>query len=223
MDFRHEWKHEITYGDMLALQARLRAVIPWDSHGADGTYQVRSLYFDNLWDKALQEKLSGISRREKFRIRCYNQDRSLILLEKKSKVNQLCSKEKTVLSQKEAEEILQGGGEALAESEKPLVQELYRKMKTEGLRPKTIVDYTREAFVYGPGNVRVTLDRDIRTGMQRTDFLNPGCVTVPAGDAPVILEVKWDAYLPSLITDLVQLPGRHRAAFSKYAACRLYG
>ena len=96
-------------------------------------------------------------------------------------------------------------------------------MQTQVLRPKTIVDYTREPFVYGPGNVRVTLDYDIRTGLNCTDFLNPDCVTIPAGNAPIILEVKWDEYLPSVIRDAVQLNGRRTSAFSKYAICRIYG
>lgn len=85
------------------------------------------------------------------------------------------------------------------------------------------MDYTREPFVYGPGNVRVTLDYDIRTGLGGTDFLDPDCVTIPAARAPVILEVKWDAFLPSLIRDIVQIPGTRTSAFSKYAACRIYG
>lgn len=91
------------------------------------------------------------------------------------------------------------------------------------LRPKTIVDYTREPFVFSAGNVRVTIDYDIRTGMSSTDFLNPRCVTVPAGDAPIILEVKWDEYLPDVIRDVVQLPNCRSGAFSKYVACRIYG
>ena len=68
----------------------------------------------------------------------------------------------------------------------------------------------------------MTLDYDIRTGLGCTDFLNPDCVTIPAGDSPVILEVKWDAFLPDIIRDAVQLSGRRSAAFSKYAVCRIY-
>ena len=87
----------------------------------------------------------------------------------------------------------------------------------------TIDDYTREPFIIGPGNVRVTLDYDIRTGLKSTDFLNPECVTIPAGDAPIILEVKWDAFLPDIIRDAVQLKGCRVGAFSKYGQCRIYG
>ena len=178
------------------------------------------MYFDNLQDKALLEKLNGVNMREKFRVRYYNGDTSFILLEKKSKMNGLCHKEQTQLSAAETQAISDCNMDRLRESAKPLVQELYLKIQTQGLQPKTIVDYTREAFVYAPGNVRVTLDYNIRTG---TDFLKKTCVTIPAGNAPVILEVKWDEFLPSVIRDIVQLNGRHSSAFSKYAACRIYG
>ena len=161
--------------------------------------------------------------REKFRIRYYNGDLSFIQLEKKSKINGLCAKEQQTITLEEAKLIANGDLEDLVRTEKPLLRELALKMHIQGIRPKTIVDYTREPFVYAPGNVRVTLDYNIRTGLAGTDFLNPDCVTIPAGDTSVILEVKWDAFLPSLIRDIVQLPGIRTTAFSKYAACRIYG
>ena len=171
----------------------------------------------------LREKLDGVNIREKFRIRYYNGDTSLIRLEKKSKWNGLGSKQSDTLTRDEAQSVVDGELDWMPVSDRPLVQELYSKMKAQGLRPKTIVDYTREPFVYAPGNVRVTLDFNIRTGLNCTDFLNLNCVTIPARDAPVILEVKWDTFLPDIIRDAVQLEGRHTAAFSKYAACRIYG
>ena len=84
MKFRHELKQEITYADMLVLRQRLKTVMQKDSHATDGRYEIRSLYFDNLNDKALREKIDGVNVREKFRIRYYNGDTSLINLEKKS-------------------------------------------------------------------------------------------------------------------------------------------
>ena len=223
MDFRHEWKHEINYTDLLVLRQRLQAVMQPDPHAVGGSYFIRSLYFDNLADKALREKIDGVNRREKFRIRYYNRDTSLIHLEKKSKWNGLGNKQGAVMTVQESQAIVDGDWEWMLDSGKPLVQELYSKILSQGLRPKTIVDYTREPFIYAPGNVRVTLDYDIRTGLNCTDFLNPDCVTIPAGNSPIILEVKWDEYLPSVIRDIVQLDGRHTAAFSKYAVCRIYG
>ena len=106
--------------------------------------------------------------------------------------------------------------------DRPLVRELYCRMRDQGLAPRTIVDYTREPFVFPAGNVRVTLDYDIRTGLCSTDFLNPDTPTVPIVDNPIILEVKWDHFLPDIIRDAVHLENRRAAAFSKYAACRAY-
>jgi len=222
MKYRHEWKIEINHSDLIALRQRLRAVLQIDPHAVNGAYQIRSLYFDDPADTALREKLDGVNRREKFRIRFYNQDLSLIHLEKKSKCNGLCSKDSADLTPAEAQSIADGDWDWMTQADRPLVRELYVKMKTQGLRPRTIVDYTREPFIYSPGNVRVTLDHEIRTGLGCTDFLNPNCVTVPANRA-VILEVKWDEYLPEVIQCIIQLSGRRPAAFSKYAACRIYG
>lgn len=223
MQFRHEWKHEINVSDMIAIRQRIGCVAKQDEHALDGKYAVRSLYFDNHMDKALREKLDGVNMREKFRLRLYNGDDTLIRLEKKSKWNSLCSKEQEILSRRDAESILSGASQLLPIHGGSLCEELSLKMRSQGLMPKTIVEYTREVFVYAPGNVRVTLDYNIRTGLGGTDFLNPNCILVPAGDAPVILEVKWDAFLPQIIRDAVQLDGRRAGAFSKYAACRIYG
>lgn len=221
--YRHEWKHELNMSDMISIRQRLRAVASADPHAKDGKYLIRSLYFDNLTDKALREKIDGVNMREKFRIRYYNLDPSFIHLEKKSKRSGLGTKYSALLTADEAQKIVDGDIGWMMDSGRELVQELYLKMRYQGLRPMTIVDYEREPFIYRPGNVRVTFDYNIRTGMGRTDFLNPDCVMVPAGDAPILMEVKWDEFLPSVIRDCVQVPGRRVMAFSKYAQCRVYG
>ena len=227
--YRHEQKIEISYGDLLALRSRLQAVLKPDSHATNGRYIIRSLYFDNDRNKALREKLDGVNKREKFRLRCYNRDMDFIRLEKKSKINGLCSKESVRLTKAQVEVLLVGKELNVATQATddgltaPLTREFISKIHSQGLRPKTLVEYTREAYIYAPGNVRVTLDYNLRTGLAGTDFLNPDCIMIPAKDSPAILEVKWDEYLPDIIRDLVQLSGRRAAAFSKYAACRVYG
>ncbi len=223
MQYRHEWKHEISASDLITLRQRMRAVAKSDPHAIDGRYQIRSLYFDNLSDKALREKLDGVSRREKFRIRFYNGDTSVIHLEKKSKVGCLGTKASASLTAEQAQAIAEGDLDWMRESPQPLIRELYGKMVTQGLRGKTIVDYQREPYLYGPGNVRVTFDYNIRTGWDVKHFLRADCITIPAGEAPILLEVKWDNWLPGCIRDAVQLEGRRATAFSKYAQCRIYG
>lgn len=247
MQFRHEYKHYLNYSDYLVTRNRLRAVMKTDPYaGKDGFYQIRSLYFDNASDKALQEKISGLSEREKFRIRCYGKkeeqrrekgrqdfdsvmdwkiapEYSFIRLEKKVKKGGLGYKVSAPLSYEETEKILHGEYNWMAESREGLIIELYSKMKMQGLRPKTIVDYTREPYVYPAGNVRVTLDYDIRTGVLEKNMLSQDILTVPASPGMVILEVKYDNFLPDMIRDVVQQKYREEGAFSKYEACRRFG
>ena len=219
---RHEWKHVITPADKAEIMARLRVFCSPDEHYGDESYRIRSLYFDNVYDKALAERLDGHLRREKFRIRYYNNDDSYIMLEKKSKFNQLCGKESFRLTRQEVERLLAGDASWLLEKESSLCSEFYSKIRSQMLRPKVIVDYSRRAFVYGPGNTRITIDEDVRTGLSSLDFFNPELVLVPADvRRPIILEVKYDEYMPDLIRQAVQLKDRRTTNFSKYAAARL--
>lgn len=220
---RHELKHRINFADDFELCNRLRKMFPHDSNAdSHGIYRVSSLYFDTPYDKALREKIDGVNRREKFRLRYYNDDTSFIRLEKKFKINGLCGKYSARLTTEQVRLLLQGDIGFLLESDNPLLPELYSKMKGQLLRPKTIVTYDREAFLYEPGNVRITIDRNLRTGMNYTDFLNPKLHHMDISGNIAILEVKYDAFLPEIVRLAVQTPNRHAAAFSKYAACRQF-
>lgn len=223
--FRNEIKHRINLYDSIMLRKRLKAVLKIDRYArADGTYRVRSLYFDNADDKALREKYNGLNHREKFRIRYYNEDTNFLRLEKKSKDNGLCQKISVPLKKEECIQLLHGDTTWMPSSEKALVLELYAKMKSQQLRPRTVVDYQREAFFHAAGNVRLTIDSDLRTGICAIDFLSrdlPIVRTEP--EVLALLEVKYDEFLPDFIADLVQVQNRMSAPFSKYTACRIYG
>ena len=220
--FRHEWKHLITWEDMLLLRTRLKAVAKADVHSVDGKYHIRSLYFDNYADRVLREKIDGVNVREKYRIRYYNGDPSVIFLEKKCKQNGLGYKLQARLSAAEARAITDGNVSWMKDTHDGLITQFYSAICSQGLRPKTIVDYIREPYTYEPGNVRVTLDYDIRTGLNCVDFLNPDCIMIPAGDE-IVLEVKWDEFLPSVIRSVVQLDDARTTSFSKNQACRRFG
>lgn len=220
MKFRHEYKHEINTADIFLLKTRLNAVAKHDAHAnADGTYFIKSLYFDNYNDKALREKVDGVDKREKFRIRYYGTDTSFIRLEKKSKINGLCNKISCAITDDECRKIIDGDINFMLGSDRELMHELYAKMKFRLLKPKCVVAYTRECFVYPPGNVRVTIDSDICGSNNVSEFLNPNLQFLRLFHG-TILEVKWDEYLPGIIRDCVQLNSRHSGAFSKYAAVR---
>ncbi len=217
---RHEYKHPINRSDMIQLRQRLSAITQRDPHAdEDGTYVVKSLYFDNYMDKALKEKCDGLLNREKFRIRYYNNDTSFIRLEKKSKAGGMCFKESVRLTEEECQRILKGDTKFLRVSENNLMREFYAKMRYQLLKPKCIVAYRRESFVYGPGNVRITLDSDIGKSTNVLGFLNEDIVFVKPSVGSV-LEVKYDEFLPQVIRNAVGMQSRRATAFSKYAAMR---
>jgi len=223
--YRHEIKHYINAHDCSILRSKLKHVMNLDSHaGPDGNYLIRSLYFETPDDKALMEKITGVDNREKFRIRLYNNDHSYIKLEKKSKINGLTAKQSAKLTKEQCRDILEGDIEWMKDSEKPVLNELYYKMKHQQLKPRTIVDYLREAYVLKAGNVRVTMDKSIRTGLQSTDLLDINLPVVETLDRRIaVLEVKYDEFLPEIISDIIQLGERHKLSVSKYALCRMYG
>ena len=219
--FRHELKQMINRGDDHILASRLRHIFRRDGNsGADGTYKVTSLYFDTPEDLALRQKTDGTDRREKFRLRYYGNDMSFIRLEKKIKINGLCAKYAARLTCGQAAMILEGDHGFLLRSGDPLMMEFYSKIRGQRLRPAAMVVYDREAFVFGPANVRVTLDRNIRAGYSPEAFLNGG---PPADDTGLtVLEIKYDEFLPDIVRMAVQVPGRKTQSYSKYAACRKY-
>ena len=217
--YRHEHKYAIDYLNYLALRQKLSCVMHPDAHAdAEGKYLITSLYFDNCFDKALKEKLHGVNLREKFRLRYYNGCLGTIYLEKKQKINGLCLKNSVPVCYADCVKIIDRKHSHLITSDIPLIAELGFKMQTQLLRPRSVVRYRREAFTYTPGNVRVTFDSEISTGLSPDWFFQ----TTPAPlETPVmIMEIKYDEFLPEIIRHVVQPHCTRLQAFSKYASCR---
>lgn len=223
-EYRHEYKFLINEADAAALRSRLTAFMRRDAFHMEsgGRYTVRSLYFDNASDQALREKLDGVDEREKFRIRCYDEDSSFIRLEKKGKKHGLCRKVSAPMTREEVEALIAGDTAFLRAAPHPLLNELAFKMTTLQLRPRALVIYDREAYAYPAGNVRVTFDSFVRSGLNETDLFNYKLPLVRVLPAPyTILEVKFDEYLPDMVRTLCCLDARVPCACSKYALCRI--
>ncbi|MGN1345919.1 MAG: polyphosphate polymerase domain-containing protein [Eubacteriales bacterium] len=220
--YRHEYKYPINAGDCEILRRRLGKVMRLDPHtGSEGTYMIRSLYFDNAYDKALFEKISGTNPRAKFRIRIYNGSDSVITLEKKVKAGELTQKLQAKITREECDKITSGDIDWMLKDGRGVVAELYAQMKGCALRPKVIVEYTRTPFIYDAGNVRVTLDCNIRSGVFSTDLFHPVSL-VPTGDMDV-LEIKYDRFLPDVVKMAVYPITYGRESMSKYEVCRKFG
>lgn len=222
---RSELKFGITYVDYQLLRMKLRHVMKLDKNARiNGRYLIRSCYFDNVDNRVMNEKKEGFLNRDKYRVRIYNKSDAIIHLERKSKRNNQTFKSKCMLTKQEFERMRRYDFEWMANDERSLIQDLYKDSKLYQLKPMTVVDYEREAYVYEHGNVRVTFDCKVQSSLRNTDMFNKNLPMVDVLERnEVILEVKYDDYLPTVIKMLLQGIHTRHEAYSKYQLSRMYG
>lgn len=223
MTFRHELKYYINYRDYILLRNTLKALLPLDRFaGPNGEYHIRSLYFDDVYETALADKVAGSDFRSKFRIRIYNHSDSTIKFEKKIKRGQYIAKQSINLGRDECDSLIAGDFSVLEGRREPLAEEIYIQMKNNCLRPRVIVDYLREAYVSPVESVRITFDKDLKAGLQHDDIFDAHVPTMPIFDSGVmVLEVKFNKYLPPHIKGVLNgINAAERNAISKYVLCR---
>lgn len=224
---RHELKFFITDGQYHVLSTMLKNVLHPDPNGDENNqYHIRSLYFDTVFDDALNEKISGVANRNKYRIRIYNFSDKIIRLECKSKFRDLISKRSVAISRDLAEQLISADPTGLESTASGLVSDVFREMRTNLLHPVVIVDYLREAYLHPVEDVRITFDRQLRSGLNSIDMFNPHVPTVPPFDhEEIILEVKYNRQLPTYISHILSYAlrdGAVQSAISKYVHCRRF-
>lgn len=220
---RHEYKYFINYHEYTYLKARLEGIMPYDVNSGPDGYHIRSLYFDDIYNTALLEKQSGVQFRQKYRVRIYNKRDNHIRLERKEKYSDYISKQSLKLSKEQFYDLIDGENIGfLLESGKEMPGQMFWHMRTRGLAPAVIVDYHRQVFVCNEGNVRITFDMDLEAGIDTPDIFSPDLTLVRAFQpGTLILEVKYDDYLPDYIHRALQIQSHKKEAISKYVYCRL--
>ena len=222
---RSEMKFGITYVDYQILRMKLRHIMQLDPHAkVNGRYLIRSCYFDNVDNKVMNEKKEGFLNRDKYRVRIYNKSDDVIHLERKSKRDNQTFKSKCVLTKREFERMRQYDFAWMKADERSLIRDLHKDIQLYQLKPMTVVDYEREAYLYAHGNVRITFDCKVQTSLRNTDMFNKKLPMVDVLEPnEVILEVKYDEYLPTVIKMLLQGIHTRHEAYSKYQLSRMYG
>ena len=218
--FRHEYKYLISKSAAELLKRRLPGVMARDPHaGPDGQYTIRSLYFDDPHFAAYEEKMSGVSDRAKYRIRYYNYDTSVIRLEKKEKHRDLTRKTGQSISLPEANALQACQWDTVTCTRGSLLEEL-RYQVAAGLRPAILVDYDRTPFVCNAGQTRITLDENIRTRPYCPNLTASEKAMVPVLEPDqVVLEVKFNDFLPGYLSDALSDIPKVSMAISKYVLC----
>ncbi len=230
---RHELKYSVSYADYLELRSRAMCFMRHDENGTDGRYFIRSLYLDDIYLADYHQKNAGLTRRRKYRIRIYDYSPDVIKFEIKDKFDSYISKKSSVITREQCDSIIRGDfgfvGDMMlhdrACAELPQNRALrmgYIDCACRILRPQVVVDYDREVFICDEGNVRMTFDMNLRAGQGTGDIFDRHLPTVPAYDSgKMILEVKYDDYLPSFIRRLLRSKklSLWQSAESKYSFC----
>lgn len=219
--YRVEDKFFCNAQEMYCLQKRLSCVLQSDSNeNSVAGYSVSSLYFDDLRESCLMDTVEGNRIRRKYRIRIYNHSMDVIKLEVKEKLNNRVSKKSKNITKEELQRLVCGECiESLPTLEDPAT--LFNlAIQFNGLRPRVIVTYERKAFVYGPGNVRITLDRNIRSSSNVLHFGKKEISYDFLRGQDEILEIKYDEFMPQFLLQVLELGNMQQMSYSKYQLCR---
>ncbi len=216
---RNELKYYINSADAMVLKSRLSHVLCSDSFTVgDKGYFVSSLYFEDPLLSSYWDKVNGIEKRIKYRIRYYNNDTGFLRLEKKEKCGQLIGKSSEALTLSEANMFCTNPfpSETVVS---PLKNEFLFKTRREGFRPAVYVDYYRTAFCYPSGHVRITLDSDLKACRYQDGFSKKSLMMSAMDMNETILEIKFDSFLPPFISELLEDIPKNHSAISKFCKC----
>lgn len=203
------------------LQRRLDGVLEADGNESTKKgYQVVSLYFDDLADSCLHETQGGCNRRLKYRIRLYDHSLNRIQLEVKEKRGSRVLKRVRPITEQEMHLLMRGQCIAVSASTEDPACLFNLAIRTKVLRPKVIVAYERKAYVYTPGNVRITFDRNIRAGRRIEEFGLERVSYDTLHGLNAVLEIKYDELLPEFIRQLLEQDSLRQTSCSKYRLCR---
>ncbi len=222
--YRQEKKYWVNQADMARLSARLAQVMLQDEHNGAQGYWIRSLYFDTLDDGDYREKLDGVEKRRKLRLRIYDTAAQFAMLEMKQKEGAYQKKRSLRVTREQAREMIAGRYDCLLKYDEPFACECYGLMHRQCYRPKAVVDYQRRAFIAKENKIRVTFDHQIRATEAAFDLFSPRLNTYPVLDPfNGVLEVKYNGFLLSYIKDAVNGADRSELSMSKYCLARSAG
>ena len=218
---RQEKKFAIHTVDSLLLQSRLGAVMHGDVHNGAQGYLIRSLYFDTPDDQDFHDKADGLELRRKIRLRSYSPQADFAMLEMKQKEGPYQRKRSLRLTREDARQLCQGDYRPLQKYKDPFAAECYGLMHCRCYRPKTVVEYRRQAYVAKENRIRITFDSRIVATESRFALFDPKLPMYPVMDPfNLVLEVKYNGFLLSYIKDLLDQVERSELSVSKYCLAR---
>ena len=220
---RKELKYYIPYAQYFALSHLLSKFLKQDSHNIQGKgYPVRSLYFDTIENRSYEEKAAGLEERTKYRLRIYGFDDAQVKFEVKRKFNDVVLKETAFISREDAKQIQSRNYEVLLKYKDSVLNKIYKEFKKQHYQPVLLVDYWREAYMLDFNNIRVVFDRFLKSSTLQLDVFDSRTFTTRRLKRGIlIMEIKYNHFIPDFLKTLLQIPSFARSAISKYTIGRL--
>lgn len=219
--YRHELKFLLSMVEYEHLRRLLGALFVKDENMKQGKdYYIRSLYFDTPENKDYYDKLMGVSQRRKIRLRIYDTSAEHVKLEMKNKENDYSIKETMNISRDDAIQLLKGNYHVLAEYDNDVSKKAYFNLSAYAYTPKVIVDYEREAYLLPVENIRITFDKRVRAFKGNGLFEKYNAFVGVLAPEYMILEVKYDKYLPAYVENVLSSISMQRMSISKYCMAR---
>ncbi len=221
---RNELKYYISNLEYQAMVNKLVHVIKPDGFSEPGKgYFIRSLYFDSFDDECLFEKQSGDMFRAKYRMRIYDTKSETVKFEIKNKANNQIFKETATITKESAYKVIDGDYGELLTYNNPILNKIFKKFTEKQYKPKVIIDYTRDAFMFDFFNLRITFDKDLHSCNTDFDLFSDNLHTIPVIlEGKQIMEIKYETALPEYIHRTLQLDAVERMAISKYTLGRRF-
>ena len=215
--YRHELKYETDPDKARLIRNDIAPVLKADEYAdADGSYIVKSLYFETPYNSDYHDKELGVQFRQKMRLRGYGNGHTY-KLEIKSKAGDVATKYSVSLTREQAEKVANGEYDCVLEAGTANRLFIYHQLITNIYRPLMVVTYKRYPFTNPAGNFRLTFDEDIRYGVSPKAMFEDIPMTGIATDKTII-EVKYDDFVPDWITDYLQKSGINAGENSKFAS-----
>lgn len=194
---------------------------PDTNNGIDG-YEVRSLYFDSIYDDDFFDKKEGLENRKKIRLRTYGHSSEIIKLEVKEKRGESQLKRSLIINKEEAEKMIRGDYRFLLLKDSDLSKDIYLEMTQKLYRPKTLIEYKREAYIMKSNDVRITFDTKLTSSEANFDIFSE---EIPMNQIyfETIMEVKYRDFLFEYIKKIIRGIDKKEVSVSKYVLGRRLG
>ncbi|MCM1135931.1 MAG: polyphosphate polymerase domain-containing protein [Clostridium sp.] len=217
---RNEKKYEIHLLDATNMQNELNLLLQRDFFSKNGSYMVRSLYFDSLNDIDFTEKYAGYEKRKKVRIRIYDSSALEGKFELKQKYGNYSNKKSLSITRDEIKRAMAGDYSFLLDYNTPISLELYSLLTLGCYYPKAIIEYQRFAFCYPENSTRITFDSNIKCSETNLNLFQHNLPWIPLINENLILEIKYNKALIRTVSDVLKKYKLYQVSVSKYTAGR---